>query len=135
MSLAVIIHMHECLLGEKNKKTKNQPSAYHHNTTHDSLLIPLLPSPISFQNDIFLCYKQTQIMNENNQTVGLHRLYLNGLRVYMELNRIFTTKEMLTIRNRGCTAHACVPCVCVYIFLLPNNYNLQKMRICETCSC
>lgn len=66
-------------------------------------------------------------MNENNQTDGLHRSSSSGLRVYMELNRIFTTKDTLTIENTGCTVHACASlcvCVCVYTLLLQSYHNL-----------
>ena len=63
-------------------KKKNNP--LHVIKTNDSLLIPFLTSPTSFQNDLFLLYKQIQVMNKNNQSYGLHRLPLRGLNVYME---------------------------------------------------
>lgn len=65
-------------------------------------------------------------MNNSNQAGGLHRLSLIGLNVYMKLNRILTTKEILTIKNTSYTVQACV-CVC----LLQSCYNLQKIRLCD----
>lgn len=69
-------------------------------------------------------------MNKNNQTDGLQGFSLSGLRVYMELNRVLTTKEMLTIKNPARAVYACL-CTCVFVFPLQSYYNLQKIRIYE----
>lgn len=50
-------------------------------------------------------------MNKSSKTDVLHRLSLSGLRtlkVYMELSRIFTMKEMLAIKYTGCAVHMCM---------------------------
>lgn len=74
----------------KKKHKKQQASVCHHKKwfTANSFVT----TPTSFQNDLFFYYKQIYIMNKNNQTDGLHRLFLSGLRVYIEVNRILTTK-------------------------------------------
>ena len=54
-------------------------------------------------------------MNKNNKSDGLHRFPLSGLSVYMELQRILTTKETLTIKSTSVQymLYECV-CVCFY---------------------
>lgn len=50
-------------------------------------------------------------MNKSSKTDVLHRLSLSGLRtlkVYMELSRIFTMKEMLAIKYTGCAVYMCM---------------------------
>jgi len=130
MSLAVIICLHECLLGKtkQNKKTKKPTLCI------SSLLIPLLPSPTSFQNNTFLCYKQTQMTNENNQTDGLRRLSLSGLESSYVIKQNIDNKGDVNHREYRLYSHARVS-LCVYMLLLQSYYNLQKLRICETRSC
>lgn len=90
----------------EEKQTKQKKTII---SISSQLLIPLQPSPTSFQNDTFLCYKETQIMNKKKQTDGLHRLSLSDLRGHTEFNRIFTTKGKLTVENTGCRVHAYMP--------------------------
>lgn len=81
---------------------------------NDSLLISLLTSPTSFQNDLFLLYKQTQIMNKNNQSYGLHRLPLRGLNVYMEYKSPYSIGNV-NHKEYQCAEYACCVSVCVCV--------------------
>ena len=55
-------------------------------------------------------------MNKNNKSDGLHRFPLSGLSVYMELQRILTTKETLTIKSTS-VQYMLYECVCVCVFI------------------